>query len=254
MISPGTQQELYPVWRLAWLGILHISCACTTLQPDSIGGLWVEQQQWLLPIELLAYSSWFSSWSTLQSRIVTEANILPALSVLDDRCPDIQLARKLTYSLDYDDLPSLSAARRLERRHNSQRRRIRPHCGDCSDNKRNLPPAFAGVRCGCECVTRTWVSSLSNQYRWGSISPLKHHRDSSKYGFSDHFSNMVNTRWKHVKCFICKRKLYDENWLEAYYQQYHPISKNKGLLPDRILPPAGWDRPEPSWFDFSRWT
>ena len=29
---------------------------------------------------------------------------------------------------------------------------------------------------------------------------------------------------------------------------------NEGLLPDGILPPAGWDRPEPSWFDFSRCT
>jgi hypothetical protein len=41
-----TQQELYPVWRLARLGIIHISCVCTTLQPHSNGGLWVEQQQW----------------------------------------------------------------------------------------------------------------------------------------------------------------------------------------------------------------
>jgi len=29
---------------------------------------------------------------------------------------------------------------------------------------------------------------------------------------------------------------------------------NDGLLPDGILPPAGWDRPEPSWFDFSQCT
>jgi len=48
---------------------------------------------------------------------------------------------------------------------------IRPHCGDCSDDKRKLPPVFSGVQCGCECVTLTWVSSLSNQYHWGSISP-----------------------------------------------------------------------------------
>jgi len=68
-----------------------------------------------------------------------------------------------------------------------------------------------------------------------------HHRNSSEYVFSDHFSNMVNTRQKHVKCFICKRKLFDENRLEAHYQQYHPISMNEGLLPGEILPPAGWD-------------
>jgi len=116
--EPNT--NLYPVWRLARLGILHIRCVCTTLQPHSMEGLWVEQQQWLLPIELLAYTSEFSSWSTLPSRIVTEANILPAISVLDDSCPDIQVAGKLTYSLYYDDLPWFSAAWRLDRRYNSQ--------------------------------------------------------------------------------------------------------------------------------------
>jgi len=52
-----------------------------------------------------------------------------------------------------------------------QWRSIWPHCGDCSDDKRHHPPTFGGVRCGCECVMLTWVSSLSNQYRWGSISP-----------------------------------------------------------------------------------
>jgi len=65
---------------------------------------------------------------------------------------------------------------------------------------------------------------------------------------------MVNTRWKHVKCFICKMKLCNMNRLEAHYQQYHPISMNEGLLPNGILPPAGWDHPEPSWFDYSRCT
>jgi len=29
---------------------------------------------------------------------------------------------------------------------------------------------------------------------------------------------------------------------------------NEGLLPNGILPPAGWDHPEPSWFDYSRST
>jgi len=31
--------------------------------------------------------------------------------------------------------------------------------------------AFGGVRCGCECDTLPWVSSLSHQYPWGSKSP-----------------------------------------------------------------------------------
>ena len=63
---------------------------------------------------------------------------------------------------------------------------------------------------------------------------------------------MVNTRRKHVECFICKKKLCNEKWLDARCQQYHVISMHEGLLPNRILPPAGWDHPEPSWFDYSR--
>jgi len=65
---------------------------------------------------------------------------------------------------------------------------------------------------------------------------------------------MVHTRRKHVKCFIWKMKLCNENRLEAHYQQYHSISMNEGLLPNGILPPAGWDHPEPSWFDYCRCT
>jgi len=65
---------------------------------------------------------------------------------------------------------------------------------------------------------------------------------------------MVNSRRKHVKCFICKRKLYNDNRLEADYQQYHPISMNEGLLANGILPSAGFPYPEPSSFDYSRFT
>jgi len=50
---------------------------------------------------------------------------------------------------------------------------IRPHCGDCSDDKRSLPPTFGEVRCGCECVTLTRVSSLANKCCRGSISPAE---------------------------------------------------------------------------------
>jgi len=65
---------------------------------------------------------------------------------------------------------------------------------------------------------------------------------------------MVDTRRKHVKCFTCKRKLFNEKWIEAHCQQYHQISMNEGQLPEWVLPPGGWDRPEPSWFNFSRCT
>jgi len=65
---------------------------------------------------------------------------------------------------------------------------------------------------------------------------------------------MLNTRRKHVQSFICRMQLCNENRLEAHYQQYHLTSMNEGLLPNGILPHAGWDRPEPSWFDYSRCT
>ena len=65
---------------------------------------------------------------------------------------------------------------------------------------------------------------------------------------------MVNTRPEHVKCCICKKKLLDNNQLEAPYQQYYTLLRNEGLSPDEIIAPAGWDPPEPSCFDFSRCT
>jgi len=52
-----------------------------------------------------------------------------------------------------------------------QWRSIRPHFGDYSDYTWNLASAFGAVRCGVESVTLTWVSSFSNQYCLGSISP-----------------------------------------------------------------------------------
>ena len=58
--------------------------------------------------------------------------------------------------------------------------------------------------------------------------PLKHHRDSSEYRFTDHSLTMVKTRWEHVKCKICKKKLFNEHRLEAHDHKYHPILMNPG--------------------------
>jgi hypothetical protein len=79
--------------------------------------------------------------------------------------------------------------------------------------------------------------------------PVKHHRKSSDYIFNDRFTNTVNNHRKHVNCCISKMGLFDENRLMTHCQQYGPTSMNDRHFPDRILPPAGWDRPEPSWFD-----
>jgi hypothetical protein len=117
-------------------------------------------------------------------------------------------------------------------------------------------PTFGGVWCGFECDTLTWVGLLLNKYPWGSY-PATDHTPWSIIGFHQNtelFSNMVNTHRKPVKYFICKEQLRNENRLEAHYEQYHPISMNEGLLPNGILPPAGWNHPEPLWFDISSCT
>jgi len=62
----------------AWLGILHIWYVCTTMQPESITGLWGKPQQQLLPIELLVKTLLFSWGSMPWTRNVTEVTILPA--------------------------------------------------------------------------------------------------------------------------------------------------------------------------------
>jgi len=62
---------------------------------------------------------------------------------------------------------------------------------------------------------------------------------------------MVNTCRNHIKDFIRNIKSFHQNQLEAHYQRYHPILTNEGLLPDGILPPAGWNQSEPQLFNFS---
>jgi len=111
--------RIYLVWWLVRLGILHKSCACTTLQPHSVGDLWVEQQQWsFLLSSLLKWIVLFRNHAPVKD--CYRSNHPTCLSVLDDHCAGIQLARKLTYSLYWDDLPSVSATQCLERRYNSQ--------------------------------------------------------------------------------------------------------------------------------------
>jgi len=120
--------------------------------------------------------------------------------------------------------------------------------------KETSPPHLVGCDAAVNVLGYPKLAHFQTNIVEALYHPLKHQRDSSEYVFSDRFSNMVNTCRKHVKCFICKRKLCDKNWLVAHYQQYDSILMNEGLLPDGILPPAGWDWPEPSWFNFSQCT
>jgi len=50
------------------------------------------------------------------------------------------------------------------------------------------------------------------------------------------------------------RKYSTRTDLEAHYQLYHPILMNEGRSAELILPPAGWDRPEPACFNLSQHT
>jgi len=90
-----TQQELYSVWSLVRLGILHKSCACITIQPHSIGGLWVKQQQQCFQLSSLAkHIVLLRIHAPVKHRYWS---IHP--NNLSDHSAGIQLARKLTYWL-----------------------------------------------------------------------------------------------------------------------------------------------------------
>ena len=123
----------------------------------------------------------------------------------------------------------------------------------------NFLPAYQ-----CSMIIEWAYSQLENLFiyciklmlsaAWGS-NPATNHTPSSIIEIrqnTEHFSNMINNRRKHVQYFICRKKLCKENRLEAHYQQYHPIAMNEGLLPNEILPPAGFPHLEQSWFEYRR--
>jgi len=110
---------IYLEWRFLRLGILHKHCPCTTLQPHTIGGLWVEQQQWCFLLSTMTKHSVLPKiHAPVKDRYWSKHPT--SLSNLNDHCMGIQLVRTLTYSLYLGHLPSLSAARRLEHTFNSQ--------------------------------------------------------------------------------------------------------------------------------------
>jgi hypothetical protein len=113
------QQQLYSAWRLVWLRILHICCACITMEPHSIGDLWIEQQQWYI---LLSSMSKHVVLLRMHSSVrhLYWSNHPTRLSVLNVHCACTQLARKLIYSLYQEDLLALSAAWRLQPRYKWQ--------------------------------------------------------------------------------------------------------------------------------------
>jgi len=115
---------------------------------------------------------------------------------------------------------------------------------------------FGGVWCGFGSNTLTWGSSRPITYPWGSNPAINYTPQSiiEIRHSTEHYSKMVNTHRKHIKCVICQKMLCNEKRLEAHQQSYDPISMNEVLFPNTILPPAGFPLPEPSWFDYSRCT
>ena len=68
--------------------------------------------------------------------------------------------------------------------------------------------------------------------------------------FNDHVLNLVNTNFKHVQGIIWTEILLDEISLKVDYRPNEPLSVHDELLRDGISPPAGWDQPGPSWYNF----
>jgi len=70
----------------------------------------------------------------------------------------------------------------------------------------------------------------------------------------DHLTNNTNICQKYLKYNLYNAKSFHDNRLEADYEQYPTIFMNEELLPNKILPCAAWDQPEPSWFNINRST
>jgi hypothetical protein len=116
----------------------------------------------------------------------------------------------------------------------------------------NSIPRWVRLWCSWAYDTLTWVTLGSKQYPRGSKSPPKAlsifipigvHLPFLQYGqqiLTAYFGQYL------------QHQVFNKAWLQAHYQQYHQILLDKELLPDWILPPAWWDRPEPYWDDFSQ--
>jgi len=171
-----------------------------------------------------------------------------SLSVLDDNCLGIQLSKKshinctMMIYLHYELLGGWSVGIS----HNPPKTQSKAHHGDWSDGKRNLVlsandfyqtmgliivwdmiyislfmkriyhkvtvfypfTAFGGMWCGYECHMPTQLPHFQTNIPVAQNHSLMHHRDTSKYVFTDHVSTMVNTRREHVMCFISKQQLF----------------------------------------------
>jgi hypothetical protein len=136
------EDELYPVKKWTWLGILFISCACVPFQCYWIKYLGVEQQQQVLLIDLLVSSSWFISGSRLQSQVSTKASIICtyrfsmnlawAPSWLDTLHTHLNEIIWLYYLLLRG--PSLGIT------HNAAMMQFKAHYSHCSKNLTNMNP------------------------------------------------------------------------------------------------------------------
>jgi len=211
MTFAGTQQELYPVWRLARLGILRISCWCRTIQPHSICGLWVEERQWWFIFSSLSKHHCSpqdptSGQGPCLMQPSYEPSFLFSIFIAQEnsllRNSPIHCIKKIYFQ------SQLLASSSVCITHNASMMQSNEHRSDSSDDKwiillsannfqqtmcivivRDMiyissfikktdckatlfypSPAFGGVWCTCECDMLTWVSSLSNQYPWGSES------------------------------------------------------------------------------------
>ena len=82
--------------------------------------------------------------------------------------------------------------------------------------KETSPPHLAGCGAVVNVLGLPELARFQTNLAEALYDPLKHDRDLSEYVNSDHLSNMVNTRRKHVKSFNCKTKLLEDNCLEGH--------------------------------------
>jgi len=89
--------------------------------------------------------------------------------------------------------------------------------------KATSPSYLAGRNAAVNVIRQPELVQFQTNIAEALYHPLKRHRDSSEYVFSDHFSNMVNTHRKHVKCFICKQEII---WQELTSASPSTVSPN----------------------------
>jgi len=114
---------------------------------------------------------------------------------------------------------------------------------------------FGGVWCGFERDTLTWVSSHSNNNTEAEIQQQTLPPEASPRFVRTLSGSQIRSTLpgKVLNALSAKRRYATRtNWKQTINNITRYRWMNESLLPNGILPPASWDYPEPSRFDYSR--